>query len=83
MGLVADGVLALASLQERRHVRRGEVRGREEIRTMQLTLDSDEPLERVLEVVGALYGVQVQVAGPKEPTDLDDSGDQGIVKVRH
>ena len=50
---------------------------------MQLTLDSDEPLERVLEVVSALYGVQVTVAGTKEPHDLDDTGDQGIVKVRH
>jgi Lsr2 len=30
---------------------------------MKLTVDSDEPLERVLEVVGSLYGVRLSVDG--------------------
>lgn len=33
---------------------------------MQVTIDSDEPLERVLRVVGALYGVELTVALPTE-----------------
>ena len=48
---------------------------------MQVTIDSDEDLERVLEVVGALYGVRLTVADEQRPGD--DTGDQGIVKVRH
>lgn len=31
---------------------------------MQLTIDSTEPLERVLPVVAALYGVELSVAAP-------------------
>lgn len=46
---------------------------------MQLTLDSEEPLEHALRVVGALYGVRLTVV--QEEQD-DDSGDR-VVKVRH
>lgn len=47
---------------------------------MQVTIDSSEDLERVLDVVGALYGVRLTVAQDK----ADDSGeDQGIIKIRH
>ena len=49
---------------------------------MQVTIDSNEDLGRVLEVVGALYGVRLTVADEKLPSDLDD-GDPGIVKTRH
>jgi len=39
---------------------------------MKLTVDSDEPLERVLEVVGSLYGVRLSIdgvpAGPARPS---------------
>ncbi|WP_199425074.1 hypothetical protein [Actinotalea solisilvae] len=45
---------------------------------MQLTIDSTEPLDQVLAVVGALYGVRLEVAG----TD-DAQGDQGVLKPRH
>ena len=36
---------------------------------MQLTIDSNEPLERVLDVVGSMYGVQLVVSpeAPEEP----------------
>ena len=48
---------------------------------MQVTIDSGEDLDKVLEVVGALFGVRLVVAGGAQLTD--DLGDQGIVKVRH
>lgn len=48
---------------------------------MQVTIDSGEDLKRVLEVVGALYGVRLTVVDDTTPDD--DLGDQGIVKVRH
>ena len=37
---------------------------------MQLTIDSNEPLERVLDVVGSLYGVRLAVSSdvPPAPT---------------
>ncbi|MCU1431796.1 MAG: hypothetical protein JWP95_901 [Actinotalea sp.] len=47
---------------------------------MQVTIDSEEELERVLEVVGAMYGVRLTVVDEQR---FDDLGDQGIVKVRH
>lgn len=48
---------------------------------MQVTIDSSEDLDHVLAVVGALYGVRLTV---EAKADLfDDTGDQGIVKVRH
>lgn len=34
---------------------------------MQLTIDSTEPLDRILQVIGALYGVQLAVADPPAP----------------
>lgn len=46
---------------------------------MQLTLDSEEPLEHALRVVGALYGVQLTVV----EDDEDDSSGDRVVKVRH
>lgn len=54
---------------------------------MQLRIDSDEPLERVLDVVGAFYGVRLRVddkSGIPDPVpgELED-GDQGITKPRH
>ena len=48
---------------------------------MQVTIDSGEDLEHVLEVVGALYGVRLTVARDELPGD--ETGDQGIVKIRH
>jgi hypothetical protein len=44
---------------------------------MQLTIDSTEPLDQVLAVVGALYGVRLVVSRE------DDDGDQGVLKPRH
>ncbi|MBX9245199.1 hypothetical protein ICW40_10310 [Actinotalea ferrariae] len=46
---------------------------------MQVTIDSTEPLEQVLAVVGALYGVRLKVAGKSDQPD----GDQGVLKPRH
>lgn len=48
---------------------------------MKVTIDSGEDLKKVLEVIGAMYGVRLSVADAPELTD--DLGDQGIVKVRH
>ena len=51
---------------------------------MQLTFDSSEPIENVLEVVSAIYGVQVTVAKKAEGQALglgDD--DQGLQMPRH
>jgi hypothetical protein len=54
---------------------------------MQLTIGSDEPLDRVLAVVGALYGVRLTVE--QQPTDepgqdrLLTGEDDRITKTRH
>ena len=45
---------------------------------MQLTFDSDEPIEKVLAVVSAVYGVEVvEKSAPRE-----SDGDQGITRPR-
>lgn len=47
---------------------------------MQLTIDSDEPIDRVLAVVGSLYGVRLAVDPEgKDPKDED----QGVTMPRH
>jgi hypothetical protein len=46
---------------------------------MQLTVDSEEPLEHVLEVIGALYGVKVTAEGKGPAMEEQDQG----IKVRH
>jgi hypothetical protein len=48
---------------------------------MQVTFDSDEPIERVLAVVSSLYGVQVTV--DDGAADAADDGDGRTVKTRH
>lgn len=50
---------------------------------MQLTIDSDEPLETVLQVVSAMYGVEVvpRSADDADPAEGDEN--QRSVKVRH
>lgn len=51
---------------------------------MQLTIDSDEPLETVLQVVSAMYGVEVvprDRPGDADPAEGDEN--QRTVKVRH
>lgn len=46
---------------------------------MQLTIDSSEPLDQVLAVVGALYGVKLEATGKADEVP----GDQGVLKPRH
>ena len=52
---------------------------------MQVTIDSGEDLDKVLQVVGAMYGVRLTAAekATEKPELADDLGDPGIVKVRH
>jgi hypothetical protein len=44
---------------------------------MQLTIDSNEPLERVLDVVGSLYGVRLAVS-----TDAPEAPNAGSSRAR-
>ena len=46
---------------------------------MQVTISSDEPLDRVLEVVGALYGVRLveDRSGQQGPGE-QGAGEQGV-----
>lgn len=46
---------------------------------MQLTIDSDEPIDHVLEVVAALYGVRLE----KKEADGPPEDDHGITIIRH
>lgn len=51
---------------------------------MQLRIDSEEPIERVLDVVGALYGVRLRVDADETPeVPVLDEHTQGITKPRH
>ena len=47
---------------------------------MQLTVSSEEPIEHVLAVISALYGVQVTATG--EPRPKPQEVDQGITRPR-
>ncbi|MEE6272631.1 hypothetical protein V2J56_04625 [Georgenia sp. MJ206] len=52
---------------------------------MQVTFDSDEPLDHVLAVVGSVYGVTLS-ATPGHDEDQPPAGDTGgqrTVKTRH
>ena len=49
---------------------------------MQLSFNSDEPLEHVLDVVSAMYGVRV-VADREVQVELPDDQTQGVSKPRH
>jgi hypothetical protein len=59
-----------------------------EDRTVQLTISSDEPLDHVLEVVSALYGVSLVKREKGKGAEgvalgLEEDGDQGITIIRH
>lgn len=60
----------------------------ERVGAMQLTINLDEPLEKVLEVVAAVYGVSL-VTEPAAPGGVSrdilmeyDDG-EGVTKIRH
>ena len=43
---------------------------------MKVTFDSGEDLDKVLQVVGAMYGVRLTVAAKIEPAAEDDQGQE-------
>ena len=51
---------------------------------MQLTISSDDPIEKVLAAVGALLGVELTVSTKPEPQAhvLDGDDTQGITRPR-
>ena len=50
---------------------------------MQLTISSDDPIEKVLAAVGALLGVELTVSKQKPtPHGQVQEGDQGITRPR-